>query len=33
MALGCIGLDDDRIYQSEMMVAISGIPDRGKRDG
>jgi hypothetical protein len=27
MALGCIGLDDDGIYQSEMMAAISSVPD------
>jgi hypothetical protein len=33
MALGCIGLDDDGIYQSEMMAAIFGIPNRGERDG
>jgi hypothetical protein len=32
MALRCISLDDDGIYQSEMMVAISSIPDREEGD-
>jgi hypothetical protein len=28
MVLRCISLDDDGIYQSEMMVAISSVPGR-----
>jgi hypothetical protein len=33
MALGCIDLDDDGIYQSEMMAATSSVPDSIEGDG